>query len=124
MRWIRFTAAGRTAYGILEGNDIVEVTGDPSRFAGRAVLVTGAASGIGAATARLFASEGANVAMIDINPDRGPVLSAGTAIVLRADVSCEGQVLDSLATTVSVMCLRLPSGNRANDSSRPSTFYR
>ncbi len=32
MRWIRFSAAGRTAYGLLEGDRIVEVKGDP--FAG------------------------------------------------------------------------------------------
>jgi 2-keto-4-pentenoate hydratase/2-oxohepta-3-ene-1,7-dioic acid hydratase in catechol pathway len=32
MRWIRFTTAGRTAYGILEGERIAEVAGDP--FAG------------------------------------------------------------------------------------------
>lgn len=29
MRWIRFSAAGRTAYGILEGDRITEVDGDP-----------------------------------------------------------------------------------------------
>jgi len=29
MRWIRFSAAGRTAYGILEGDKVVEVNGDP-----------------------------------------------------------------------------------------------
>ncbi len=29
MRWIRYTAAGRTAYGILEGDRIVEVSGSP-----------------------------------------------------------------------------------------------
>ena len=32
MRWIKFTAQGKTAYGILEGNQIFEVAGDP--FAG------------------------------------------------------------------------------------------
>lgn len=32
MRWIRFTAEGRTAFGILEGDRITEVSGDP--FAG------------------------------------------------------------------------------------------
>ena len=32
MRWIRFTVDGRTAYGILEGDRISEVSGDP--FAG------------------------------------------------------------------------------------------
>jgi 2-keto-4-pentenoate hydratase/2-oxohepta-3-ene-1,7-dioic acid hydratase in catechol pathway len=31
MRWIRFTAAGKTAYGILEGEQILEVAGDPFR---------------------------------------------------------------------------------------------
>ncbi len=29
MRWIRYTAAGTTAYGILENDTITEVTGDP-----------------------------------------------------------------------------------------------
>ena len=29
MRWIRFSAAGRTAYGILEDERVIEVTGDP-----------------------------------------------------------------------------------------------
>ncbi len=32
MRWIRYTAAGKTAYGILDGETITEVKGDP--FAG------------------------------------------------------------------------------------------
>ena len=37
------------------------------RFKGKTVIVTGAASGIGEATARRFSSEGANVALVDQN---------------------------------------------------------
>ena len=42
-----------------------------TRFDGKVVLVTGAASGIGAATAELFTSEGASVFAVDLNPANG-----------------------------------------------------
>ena len=38
--------------------------------AGRRVLITGAASGMGRATAHLFADEGAVVAVVDLEPSR------------------------------------------------------
>ena len=31
MRWVRFSRAGRTAYGLVEGDRIIEVNGDPFR---------------------------------------------------------------------------------------------
>lgn len=40
-----------------------------SRFSGKGVVITGGASGIGAAAARRFADEGAAVVIADINPD-------------------------------------------------------
>ena len=50
---------------------------DRSRsIAGRVAIVTGAASGMGRATARLFASEGAHVAMTDIDATACAVLAA------------------------------------------------
>lgn len=41
------------------------MTAEPRRFTGKTVAITGAAHGIGAATARRFLSEGARVAVID-----------------------------------------------------------
>lgn len=40
------------------------------RFQGRSVLITGAASGIGFAAAKRIASEGGNLALLDINSDQ------------------------------------------------------
>lgn len=44
---------------------------------GRVVVVTGAASGMGAATARLFAQRGAIVELVDIDADRAHTVAAG-----------------------------------------------
>jgi NAD(P)-dependent dehydrogenase (short-subunit alcohol dehydrogenase family) len=70
------------------------------RLEGQTAWISGAASGIGAATARLFAGEGANVALVDIAAGSGRVADGGATAFLQADVSNEQQVLDSLAKTV------------------------
>ena len=41
----------------------------PAFFQNKTILITGAASGIGLATAKVFAREGANVIVADINND-------------------------------------------------------
>lgn len=71
-------------------------------FNGRAVVVTGAAHGIGAVTARAFAAQKARVALIDID-DAGAkkieseiTAAGGTAITLRTDVTDEQSVAAAL----------------------------
>jgi NAD(P)-dependent dehydrogenase (short-subunit alcohol dehydrogenase family) len=73
-----------------------------NKLQGQTAWISGAASGIGAATARLFAEEGANVAVVDINGDPGQIVSGPAIAFLQADVSKEEQVCDSLAKTVAL----------------------
>jgi 3-oxoacyl-[acyl-carrier protein] reductase len=60
---------------------------------GLTVLVTGAASGMGCATARVFAAEGANVAVTDISADGAKAVAdeiaanGGVAKAWRLDVA-------------------------------------
>src|SRR5579862_266917 len=49
---------------------IVAGNAETGRLAGRHVIITGAASGIGKATAELFHSEGARLALIDRDGDK------------------------------------------------------
>jgi NAD(P)-dependent dehydrogenase (short-subunit alcohol dehydrogenase family) len=46
-----------------------------NRFENRVAVITGGASGIGAASARRLAAEGATVVIADVNPDAGQVLA-------------------------------------------------
>jgi len=71
------------------------------RFRGRTALVTGAGSGIGRATARLLASEGANVVAADLT-DGVKETAAGFATIseMQADAGAEADVERMIDTTV------------------------
>lgn len=66
------------------------------RFEGKVAVITGAASGIGAATARLMAGEGAAVVVADVNEAAGQALAGQLgderAMFHACDVADRGQV--------------------------------
>ena len=67
-------------------------------FTGQVALVTGAAKGMGLATARMFAESGASVVLADLDGDLAAkeaeriVAEGGTAISIACDVADEAQV--------------------------------
>lgn len=76
------------------------------RLDGRTIIVTGGASGIGAALASGFAREGANVVIADLNLDAAEALaseiatSGGSATAVRVDVTDREAVRAGIAHAV------------------------
>ena len=75
---------------------------------GAAALVTGGASGLGAATARLLAAHGARVVVLDLDEQRGTAVAGEIdGLFARADVRDEVQVIAAVDAAVSLGPLRV-----------------
>ncbi|KAK1263421.1 Momilactone A synthase [Acorus gramineus] len=76
------------------------------RLQGKVAVITGGASGIGEATARLFRAEGAKVVIADVQDKLGRSVSADLGgptdcLYVRCDVTSEPDVRDAVDTAVS-----------------------
>lgn len=74
------------------------------RVAGKVAVITGAASGLGEATARLMHAEGASVVLTDIQDGRGQRVAAELgerSRYLHCDVTAEPDVASAIDTAVS-----------------------
>jgi NAD(P)-dependent dehydrogenase (short-subunit alcohol dehydrogenase family) len=99
-------AAGVPAYLAAPATNPPPAPPERRRFAGKAVLVTGGTSGIGEATVRAFAAEGARVAFcgrraeLGARIEREVAAAAGSARYVQADVRVPEQVERFVAAAV------------------------
>lgn len=98
---------------------------DPGRFAGQTVIVTGAGSGIGRATASRIAREGGRVIAVDVSQERLDEFTAEHAgadvVSLTADITDDaavariveaaGDTIDGLANIAGIMDDMTPVGD-------------
>ena len=72
----------------------------------KVAVITGGASGIGAATARLFVQEGAKVVLVDLNEEKGKAFEAelkaqnAEALFVKANITSEEEVQNIFKETI------------------------
>jgi len=72
----------------------------------KVAVITGGASGIGAATARLFVSEGAKVVLVDLNEEKGKAFEQelkalnAEALFIKANITSEEEVAGIFKQTI------------------------
>ncbi|RFB12546.1 SDR family oxidoreductase [Bacillus sp. HNG] len=72
----------------------------------KVAVITGGASGIGAATARLFVEEGAKVVLVDLNEEKGKAFEAelkalnAEALFVKANITSEEEVANIYKQTI------------------------
>ena len=100
----------------------------PDYFVGKTILITGAASGIGRATAQIFAREGANVVCGDINGEGADrtlnqiVQKGGKGLAVACDVTKRDQVEDMVKRGIDGFGRIDFQFNSAGAAGRRSTF--
>ncbi|MEK5147190.1 MULTISPECIES: SDR family NAD(P)-dependent oxidoreductase [Psychrobacillus] len=76
------------------------------KLQGKVAIITGGASGIGAATARLFVEEGAKVVLVDLNVEKGKAFEAelkaqnADALFVKANITSEEEVQNIYKETI------------------------
>ena len=86
----------------------------PDYFVGKTIVITGAGAGIGRATALIFAREGANVVVIDIDAEAARRAAetvgqgGGQALAVRADVTSVSRLRRLRSGDYSVWADQLP----------------
>ena len=100
----------------------------PDFFVGKTIFITGAASGIGQATAMIFAREGANVACADIDAEGAErtanriLQQGGKAIYTPCDVRSREQVRDAIERAIAELGRIDFQFNAAGAAGRRATF--
>jgi len=78
------------------------------RLKDKVAFITGGGSGVGRATSRIFAEEGAKIVVVDIDPNAGRETvnmikqQGGDAVFVRCDVAVEADIKKAIETGVSV----------------------